>query len=151
MFTCRLSVLALVAVAPLAFGASPVPGSSDSASELRPVTVSASKPAQAVRFDVNAACPGIGAQLQKSLTSAWGHVQETGSMRVQFHVQDNRITEVQTVAAPWDYRSYVRRAVAKLDCAVTPGQEQDFAFLLVISAPAEYPAQNQVALQIDPS
>jgi hypothetical protein len=40
----------------------------------------------ALVLDVRTTCPGIDGALQKSLSSAWGRVQEPVTMRVQFRL-----------------------------------------------------------------
>ena len=83
-----VSVLALSAATHLAFGATPeTPGSP---TELHPVTVEAPKTTPVVRFDIRAACPSIDSELQKTLSSAWGWVQKTGTYPLQLRVEGNR-------------------------------------------------------------
>lgn len=144
MNACQISLFALIVATPVAFGASPQAASSDdaAASQLHSVTVTATAPTHPVRFDVRAVCPDIDKELQNSLSSAWGRVQEAASTRVQFRLEGKRVTEVRsTGAAAWNYRPYIRSAVAKLDCEVASDAGQEFTFLLVIHGPdmlAEY-------------
>jgi hypothetical protein len=123
----RHIALTLVCVATqVAFAATP-----GAAPELRNVTVAA----PAIRTDIRAACPAIDAQLQQSLSSAWGRVHQAQTIPVQFHVEGNRVTETRTSITAIDYRPYIRKAMAKLDCAVASGEAQDFKFLLVMVDP----------------
>jgi hypothetical protein len=136
----------LFVATPLVFGAPASTTSTESPARLQPVTVSATKNAETLRFDVRTACPDIDVALQKSLSSAWGRVREPGSMRVQFRLEGTRITDVRSSGASWDYRPYVRRAVTKLDCGVGSTDAQEFAFLLVIRNSEESSSQARVAL-----
>jgi hypothetical protein len=126
---------ALLVATPLSFAASPPEASPGAASELNPVTVSGFIASPQLRLDVRAACPGIDAALQESLSSAWGRVQESATMRVQFWLDDGRVTEVRSTGSNWDYRPFVRRAVRQLDCGPSGAGKQEFAFVLDIVSP----------------
>jgi hypothetical protein len=139
-----LLVLALCAATHSAFGAPPE--FSDSPTKLRPVTVEAPKTAPAVRFDIRSACPGIDAELQKTLVSAWGSVQKTGTFPVQLRVEGDRVTLVRSSVASMAYRPYLRAAFAKLDCITTSGEAQDFRFLLAIQDPEDHATTPRIAL-----
>ena len=99
-----------------------------------------------VRFDLRTACPGIDTELQKTVSSAWGWVQMTGTYPVQFRVEGNRVSMVQSSAASTAYRPYLRAALAKMDCAVAAAEAQEFKFLLVIRDPEDSSMSSLVAL-----
>ncbi len=146
MNACRNSFFALFVVTPMALSASPSVAADGVAPQLQPVTVTAPAPAQPVRIDVRSVCPDIDKELQNSLSSAWGRVQQAGSMQVQFRLEGKRVSEVRSSGAPWDYRQYIRRAVTTLDCAAESGAGQEFAFLLVIHGPKDDADQERIAM-----
>jgi hypothetical protein len=113
---------------------------------LQAVTVFAAKNPEPLRFDVRGACSDIDTALQKSLSFAWGRVQQSGATRVQFRLDRNGVTNVRSSGGPWDYRPYIRRAVNRLDCRVASGEAQEFAFLLVIRDSEEGSSPARLAL-----
>jgi hypothetical protein len=130
--------------APLSFAASLPEASPAPTSELSPVMVSRSTGIPPVRLDVRTACPGIDASLQRTLSAAWGRVQESATMRVQFRVDAGRVTEVRPTASSGDYRPLVRRAVQQLACPMAGTQA--FAFMLDIHGPDSTADSQRVAV-----
>jgi hypothetical protein len=138
-------LFALLVAMPTAFAATPPQASAAAASELSPVTVSGARATPPLRLDVRAGCPDIDAALQKSLASAWGRVQESATIRVQFRLDGGRVTDVRSTGSNRDYRPYVRRAVQQLDCGPSAAGAQEFAFMLDIVGPDQAAGQERVA------
>ena len=106
-------------------------------------------PAQAAP-DLRQQCPGVDAQLQDALASAWFREQSDAVLDVRYVIDATGVHDVNLrngagtgVSSP--YASAVRRAVFGLQCVATQ-QPVTMGFRLSITGPREGASSPQVAL-----
>ncbi len=89
---------------------------------------------QSMRVDVNRTCPNLAADLTDALARSIYRVKMDADYQVRFDLQGDRVSSVQALGGPVDYRQAVRTAMRRVDCqdAQTAGQAQRFAFVLAI-------------------
>lgn len=134
----------------LSFVACAAPSLAAAQADLQRVEISGRRPAEVIRFDVKQACQGIETQLDAELSPAIQMIGETGSLRVQFRVDGQKISEVRSFGGPRKYSGEIRRAVRRLQCSDGGGAQQ-FAFTLKIVEPSDDAAGPQrLALLIGP-
>lgn len=110
------------------------------------VVVTAQKSsAEAPRRDVDRVCPAIAAQLPETLASAWQHVGQEGTVRVQFTLEGRSVSSVQALSGPRRYARWVRSAMQDVDCRADLAQAQTFQFDLRFIHPMDAGAQGQAA------
>jgi hypothetical protein len=82
----------------------------------------------ATRHDVVTVCPAIAEQLPEALASAWHHVGQEGTVRVQFTLQGQAVSAVQALSGPRRYGRWVRSAMFDVSCRADTAQTQTFEF-----------------------
>lgn len=89
---------------------------------------------QSMRIDVTRTCPNLAEDLSEALARNIHRVSVEGEYQVRFDLKGDRVSEVQALGGPIDYRQAVRSAMRKVDCqdAQTASQAQRFAFVLAI-------------------
>lgn len=74
------------------------------------------------RVDLQAACPAAKDALAESLASAW-QFGRTAEVKVAFVVEGGRVTQVQALSGPADYRRRVAQALRELPCSEAGGTQ----------------------------
>ena len=90
------------------------------------IEVLSAQAAPAPRLDVRTVCPQIQAELPEALASAWQQVGQAGTVRVQFTLDGQRVTDVTPVSGPRRYHRWVRSAMADVACQADRAQAQTF-------------------------
>lgn len=120
---CKFSVLFTGAALLLAAGAV-----TSAAAATPSVVIQAPAPAAGVRPDVTTVCPSLQAVLGESLQEAWEHVQEAGTVQVQFQLDGDRLSQVQASEGSRRYHRFVKAAVKRLPCQSDQAAPQRFRF-----------------------
>jgi hypothetical protein len=102
-----------------------------SAADLQRVEVSGRNAASEPRTDVRRVCPGLDAQLLRSLTPTLFNVQRDSVVTVNFRLNGPQMQQLQATGGLYEHRSAVRRAVSSLDCQAESGQSQRFVMQVV--------------------
>lgn len=119
----------------------------DPVDDLGRVEVSGKRPAEFHRTDVIKTCPRAGEQLSEALAHPAYLEGATGTVRVEFKLKGEAVSEVRPMGGPRNLYRDIRRAVRKLDCNGSSEREQSYAFLIKFVAPDEVPqGESPVAL-----
>lgn len=101
------------------------------AADLQRVEVSGRQTASELRTDVRRVCPGIDAQLLRSLTPTLFNVQRDSVVTVNFRLDGPQMQQLEATGGLYEHRSAVRRAVSTLACEAEAGKVQRFAMQVV--------------------
>ena len=78
--------------------------------------------------DLRAACPGIDAALQDSLSQTWSRHKLNGTVRIDMQLQGQRVVDVSASSGPMAYRRAVQRAVRDLKCSGSGDERNSISF-----------------------
>jgi hypothetical protein len=104
----------------------------------------ASQPA--ARTDVRALCTDIDVDLPSTLANVAREVSQGALVEVQFALEGNRISDVQTRGGPAAYRRAVSWAVRGLECASPDAGRQTVKLRVQFVDPFAAPGQRALAL-----
>jgi len=105
---------------------SPLFAAAQSSDATQRVEIRSAQATPAPRLDVRSVCPQIQAELPEALASAWQQVGQAGTVRVQFTLDGQRVTEVTPVSGPRRYHRWVRSAMDGVACQADRAQVQTF-------------------------
>jgi hypothetical protein len=98
--------------------------------ELGRVDLSGSAAAKVIKFDVQRACPGIGAELQEALGSMMWRYGEQAAVRVDFKLSGKQVMSVRTPMGLGGIDRPIKRAVKSLSCDTDQAETENYAFML---------------------
>lgn len=144
MTRTRLQTLAPLLAAVLALG-SGAAQARDNSAQLDRVEIAG----QSMRIDVTRTCPNLAEDLSDALARNFQRVTVEGEFQVRFDLQGDRVSDVQALGGPIDYRQAVRSAMRKVDCedAKTASQAQRFAFVLAVRSGEETGGAQRFAIR----
>lgn len=100
----------------------------------------------APRRDVSSVCPQIEQELPEVLASAWQHVGQPGTVRVQFTLDGQRVAQVTPLSGPRRYHRWVRSAMQDVSCQADRQGVQAFQFDIRFVDIHDQPSRRAVAV-----
>lgn len=100
------------------------------------------------RKDVTRVCPDLHAELPEALASARTQVGSTGTVRLRFTLDGDRVVEARASDGPRAYHRFVRTAIRGATCASDRTGPQVFELTVRFADPNER-AVDRVALRTD--